>query len=88
MLYQGLSVLGRLSITPNKYFFTNRKKFTYISPRNAGTRHDSVCYNYSNLKLHMEEIHNPRSPKYLVSDEGVNCQKTVLTAYRRDRGEI
>ena len=66
----------------------DRKKFTYVSPRHAGTRHDSVCYNVSNLKLHMEEIHNPRSPKYLVSDEGVNCQKTVLTAYRRDRGEI
>ena len=64
----------------------HRKKFIYASVRHAGTFHDSVGYNFSQLKRHMEEIHNPRRPRYLISDEGVNCQKTMLTAYRRDRG--
>ena len=64
----------------------HRKKFTYVNVDWPGTVHDSVGYNLSNLKIHMEEMYNPRSPKYLISDEGVNCQKTMLTAYRRDRG--
>ena len=64
----------------------HRKKFTYVSVRHAGTVHDSVGYNYSKLKDHMEQAFDPRHPKYLISDEGVNCQKTMLTAYRRDRG--
>ena len=66
----------------------HRKKFIYASVRHAGSVHDSVGYNYSELKRHMEEIHNPRRPRYLISDEGVNCQKTMLTAYRRNRGRI
>ena len=64
----------------------HRKKFTYASVRLCGTAHDSTGYNYSNLKIHMEQNHDPRSPKYLISDEGVNCQKTMLTPIRRDRG--
>ena len=66
----------------------HRKKITYASVRHPGTTHDSIGYNLSNLKRHMEACHNPRKPRYLISDEGVNCQKTVLTAYRRDRGEF
>ena len=66
----------------------HRKKITYASVRHPGTTHDSIGYNLSNLKRHMEACHNPRKPRYLISDEGVNCQKTLLTAYRRDRGEV
>ena len=64
----------------------HRKKIIYLSVRHPGTVHDSVGYNLSKLRLHLEECHDPKRPRYLISDEGVNCQKTVLTAYRRDRG--
>ena len=66
----------------------HRKKFRYASVRHPGTTHDSIGYNLSHLRLKMEACHNPRKPRYLISDEGVNCQKTMLTAYRRDRGKI
>ena len=66
----------------------HRKKFRYASVRHPGTTHDSIGYNLSHLRLKMEACHNPRKPRYLISDEGVNCQKTILTAYRRNRGRI
>ena len=63
----------------------HKKKLTYLSPRNKGSMNDSVAYNTSYLKVRLLDQFNPNKPRYLISDEGINNQKTMLIPFRRDR---
>ena len=63
----------------------HNKKFTYLSVKHYGSINDSVAYNTSYLKVKLLEQFNPKKPRYLVSDEGINNQKTMFIPFRRDR---
>ncbi|XP_053964961.1 putative nuclease HARBI1 isoform X1 [Anastrepha ludens] len=58
-------------------------KITYINAKNLGATHDSMAFNMSPLKLHLEEQHlNGRRNTWLPGDAGYALKPYLMTPFR------
>ncbi|XP_053948747.1 putative nuclease HARBI1 isoform X2 [Anastrepha ludens] len=58
-------------------------KITYINAKNPGATHDSMAFNMSPLKAHLEEQHlNGRRNTWLLGDAGYALKPYLMTPFR------
>ncbi|XP_053957231.1 putative nuclease HARBI1 [Anastrepha ludens] len=58
-------------------------KITYINAKNPGATHDSISFNMSPLKAHLEEQHlNGRRNTWLLGDARYALKPYLMTAFK------